>query len=653
MPARYCKILPGLNERGSHLPRKIRVIRSACTLDCPDGCALLVETSRGEIATLRGDPRHPITRGVICPRPAVVRAMAGSPERVLHPTLLEKGRRVRLGWDEALNLLAERLQPVMTGRATGLFVQGYGSRGVTRFAVRHLFRRLGFLETCGSLCDEAGIEAFRLDTGELQMSDPREILRASGIVLWGKDPTASSPHTALIVEEAVRGGAALAVVSPVKIPLSARASLDLRLRPGGDAALAALASRVILEAGLAWEGARSRAANMEAFERMLGGASPASLLIQAGLGPGEVERLAAFLLERRPASIIVGQGLQRYRHGCAAVRAINALAFLTGNLGRRGAGSFYSVASSRNLNLSWMAPPRAGALSLPNMARTLAGPPQGPEFVWISATNLVNQVPDSFKARQALERTPFSVAVEAFWNDTAEAVRLVLPPAVLLEREDVATTTGHDFAAHSRKAVEPPGEALSDFEMAGRLAARLGVELPWSGLEDYFRLVLDSPFLEGGWKKLRKLGFIRARRPLVAYRGARFPRGGFSFLGQLPAMDRDQDYPLRLLTLVQGRFQNSQVPPAEQAAELPVGVHPRTAAALGLAAGDHVLIESPLGQMPAVLSLDDGLYPEAVAVPRGGWLKMGRGINALIAPHLTDEGHCAAYYQQRVRLIRQ
>jgi anaerobic selenocysteine-containing dehydrogenase len=72
---------------------------------------------------------------------------------------------------------------------------------------------------------------------------------------------------------------------------------------------------------------------------------------------------------------------------------------------------------------------------------------------------------------------------------------------------------------------------------------------------------------------------------------------------------------------------------------------------MGFSKGDNVYVKSPIGLMPAVLQLDDGLHPDVLLAPRGGWLKTGRCVNALVSPKVSDKGHTAAYYSQKVTLL--
>ena len=53
---------------------------------------------------------------------------------------------------------------------------------------------------------------------------------------------------------------------------------------------------------------------------------------------------------------------------------------------------------------------------------------------------------------------------------------------------------------------------------------------------------------------------------------------------------------------------------------------------------------SPLGQLEVKLAQLPGLHLDAVGYRRGDWLKLGGGVNQLIADLATDQGYGAAYY---------
>ena len=124
-------------------------IRTTCTLDCPDTCGIIAEVENGRPVRLKGDPDHPITAGFLCGKVA-----AGyldrytSPDRLLHPLRRVGGRGggrwERIGWDEALDLVADQIRRAVE-RHGSLGVLDYGRAGshsVLKLLNRRFFNRL-------------------------------------------------------------------------------------------------------------------------------------------------------------------------------------------------------------------------------------------------------------------------------------------------------------------------------------------------------------------------------------------------------------------------------------------------------------------------------------------------------------------------------
>ena len=63
-----------------------------------------------------------------------------------------------------------------------------------------------------------------------------------------------------------------------------------------------------------------------------------------------------------------------------------------------------------------------------------------------------------------------------------------------------------------------------------------------------------------------------------------------------------------------------------------------------------VFMVSALGRLEVQLVELPGLRADVVVYRRGDWLKLGGGVNQLIADVATDHGSGAAYYAQHVRL---
>ena len=94
--------------------------------------------------------------------------------------------------------------------------------------------------------------------------------------------------------------------------------------------------------------------------------------------------------------------------------------------------------------------------------------------LWIIATNPIVSFPNLDLLKQGLETLDFLVVQDGFHpTPTSELAHLVLPAAIWGEKEGTYTNSERR-ASKVNKAVDPPGEARSDFDIFLALADRLG-----------------------------------------------------------------------------------------------------------------------------------------------------------------------------------
>jgi ferredoxin-nitrate reductase len=95
--------------------------------------------------------------------------------------------------------------------------------------------------------------------------------------------------------------------------------------------------------------------------------------------------------------------------------------------------------------------------------------------LWIIGTNPAVSLPELARIRKILEkRSLFVIVQDPFMTETARLADIVLPTAIWGEK--TGTFTNADRTVHlSRKAVEPPGEARSDFEIFVEVANRMNL----------------------------------------------------------------------------------------------------------------------------------------------------------------------------------
>ena len=65
---------------------------------------------------------------------------------------------------------------------------------------------------------------------------------------------------------------------------------------------------------------------------------------------------------------------------------------------------------------------------------------------------------------------------EQFATETAELADVVLPATMFLEHDDLYTASGHAHLQLGPKAMDAPGDCISNHDLLAALASRLGLE---------------------------------------------------------------------------------------------------------------------------------------------------------------------------------
>jgi nitrate reductase NapA len=85
----------------------VKWFKSVCRF-CGTGCGVQLAVQDGRLVALRGDPQHPTTKGLVCAKALFLPKIVYSPDRLKYPMVRRNGKMVRIGWDEAMDLLADK-----------------------------------------------------------------------------------------------------------------------------------------------------------------------------------------------------------------------------------------------------------------------------------------------------------------------------------------------------------------------------------------------------------------------------------------------------------------------------------------------------------------------------------------------------------------
>ena len=202
-------------------------------------------------------------------------------------------------------------------------------------------------------------------------------------------------------------------------------------------------------------------------------------------------------------------------------------------------------------------------------------------MIWVDGANMVNQAAGARANAAAFEGIEFKVVVDAFMTDTASRADLILPPTLMLEQEDVVASYLHDYVHYARPVLDPPGQARSDFRIFTELGKRLDPPVVLPDARTCLEQSLNTPWLCITLDELKQQGFVKAKRPEVAYEDMIFGHkdGKYHF----PEALHDEpapmpEYPLRLLSLIRKGAMHSQILPEDQDMPPKVWIAPDCAA---------------------------------------------------------------------------
>lgn len=675
--------------------RQGRLIPVSCNRDCGAGCPLAAVMEEGGPVKIIDNPlRDPGSAG--CIRGYRALETAAAPDRLTSPLKRTgprgSGRFQRVSWDEALDEIADKLETLKNRWGTeALFVPpgsgtGRGALHNTGTLPLRLFRAWGRVtSSLGWYSNTASNFAVNEVFGTRQAGmDPSLLSKSRLIVLWGYNPrdTRFGSFIESALTQARDRGTPIWVIDPRKT--ASVKSFNARwipILPGSDAVLMAAMLYEVLRQGWADRSFLDRYTHgfPSLEEHILGKddgipKSPGWAAPHCGIPEETIRQMAREYAQTSPAALLPGLSIQRVSGGEEAYRLAAALQAATGNTGRAGGSSGVCIWNGLPIpgveKISPDTGPEPFRLPINLWVRAALGrlaprekqwqPPAPLKGYYGVGNNYFLQSSDMNATRRALEQMDLMVVHDLFLTPTAAMADYVLPATHFLEREDLIT--GNDnYLFYSRKILDPPGEALDDFEILRRLSTRLGLEDPFTGgktagewLEE---IVTTSAVEDPGHFRFSGI-----------YRGERHDRMGLEAFLQDPEGHplatgsglihfdspayRDWNFPahpsprppeappgfsLRLVTPHHRLLINSQNANLAWVSkkEVPgIRMHPADAAARGIREGDAVKVTGETGELITPVRLTDEVSPGVTWMTQGSWSE-GEQVNRLTSDEST------------------
>jgi len=467
-----------------------RTSATTCPLDCPDACGIVVETdAEGHFAALRGDPRHPWSRGVLCGKTALYGEVVRAPNRLLHPLVREHGEHgelVRATWDAALDRIAENVGPLVRSQAgcEVLALSYGGSMGLVqrRFPLR-VMNALGATLHDGGICDATADAGYQSVLGRVLGPDLDEVEACDALLLWGCDIARTVQHLQPRVKRLQERGVPVVAIDVWRTDTIAdverRGGRGFVIRPGTDAQLALCLARLAFERGAAdrayiaseCQGAQEFEAHVRARHDVAETAAITGLTAEA------IEALARIVLVAQAPFVKTGVGWARRRNGGNSMRAVCALAAVLGHGDRVHFESYAHFGLAEEVvhrpDLRPADAPRE-PVSQVGLGPLLESGRFRAVFVWCHDPAVT--LPASARFRRGFARDDlFTVVHDHFLTETAALADVVLPATTFVEHADVYRSYGHRCVQRARAAARPAGEARSNVDAFAAIARRLGL----------------------------------------------------------------------------------------------------------------------------------------------------------------------------------
>jgi anaerobic selenocysteine-containing dehydrogenase len=643
------------------------IIKTTCPRDCYDACGIAVVKSADGRLKVLGDPDHPVSRGALCGKCAIVyNGVYLDPKARLTSPLLRTGPKGSgqyrpIGWDEAISLIANRLKKIAgeSGPETIWHTHYTGTcSAIAGGFPQRLFNKLGASEVDpDSICNAAGHAALGYLYGTSTNGfDPRTAKDAACILVWGANPSASAPHRHKYWLKETP--AKVVVVDPVRHETAAQADLHLQPFPGSDAALAYGLIHVLVAENLfdrAFIAAHT--VGWDELAPTIATATPAWTEARTGVPAADIVA-AARLYGSGPALLWLGQGLQRQPMGGNIFRAVGMLPAVTGNFAKPGAGLLYlNGGARRGIDGDYLEAPHLRSnerqsVSHMDLVDLLRDGKRARALVTWNI-NIAASNPRQAELRQALNGEDlFHVAIDLFPTDTVDHADLILPAASFLEFDDLVMSYFDLTVSAQAAATAPVGDALPNQEIFRRLARAMGYEE--KELFEPDAAILDNLARQLGqsdFAALKGAGTVqRWADPVLQFPDLRFatPSGkielasnaaeaaGFPRIPAAAVDGKPQGKKLRLLSPASRWLMNSSYHNdpkiAEKLGPERITLHPDDAAARGLSQGDRARVRNATAAIDMVVDVAP-VVPRGVALAaKSRWPKLtpgGLSVNAL------------------------
>jgi len=501
-----------------------RVVHSYCDV-CFMTCGINVIVRDGKAVSIEGNPHHPISRGKLCRRGTGGLGQLYDPDRIKTPLVRTSYMGVQsfksVGWDEALDLVADRLNGIKRKYGPQSLALIKHCKGADPFI--KLWHALGSKTEAHpsyAQCRGARDRGWSLTFGGTPGAIERTGLDKAKVVAFIGGHLGENMHNVTVQDftTGLRNGARNIVVDPRLSTNAAKAKYWLPIKPGTDTALLLAWIHVLIYEELYDKNFVTKyTVGFDELREHVKHTTPEWASPYTNLSADLIRTTARELGEAIPDSMVFpGRRLAWYGDDTQRARAMAIVNALLGSWGRESGiflGDKFKIPDYEHYPKSHKKAKAAFnykrkyplGVSTPTQNIIEASIPGRYDISkkdalvksWlVYATNVPYSIPDRSLLEEAVQNLDFLVVVETMPSEITGYADVILPDTTYLERYDVLNSPSwrEPFVSIRQPAVKPLYQSKPSWWIAQQLANRLWVEetFPYNDFEEVIEYQLNK-----------------------------------------------------------------------------------------------------------------------------------------------------------------
>jgi len=504
-----------------------QAIPTACW-QCVTRDSMMGYVEDGRLKKLEGHPDSIRTLGKLCAKGQAGVNQVYFADRILHP-LKRVGKRgehkwKRVSWDEALDLLASKLKPLLDAGTPELLMYQYGRHKASQAATMYDFMSAFGTGTIGnhtSVCEAAKWVGQESLWGG--MYDNWDYDKTDYVVNFGSNQfethTNHIPTSQRLIRAMVDRGVPLYTFDVRLSNTAAKSTKWIPIKPGHDGLVMLAMINVIMNEGLFRKDHfkfmrvtpdyhATTDQKIAAIKKEVAKFTPEFAEEKSGVPASTIKEIARGFAKAKAACLVTYRGTVMHYHGADQERAAMLLAAITNNLdtpgGRvMGVGAGWKHPKSKKAKVHKTLHVKDGfpgeaAYPTHHVSHQVLplikdGHHGRPKVYWWSCYNPGFINGDNNELQSILQDEsiiPFLVTSTITYDESSQFADLILPDVTYLERWDWEDMVSANQIAEfyiRQPLVKPLGDARCQGDVFADLAKRLGIELAWSSKMDFVR----------------------------------------------------------------------------------------------------------------------------------------------------------------------